>query len=382
MHSIAIVLTARFPSEKAYSVTISETAKAANLMSIAVEIYAPFHSDIEPAENVIYFDSKLIRKLSSILGKLPKIVDIYFFFIRRILIAIKFRKKLGQINRPNLIVWTRDPLIAIMTNRRTKVFLELHNTPSYFDSVLCKFLNGRPKLSVGTLTSAHRDNIRKYFSKTIIVILPMAVSNKFFLLNQKRISTETIGYIGKGWSSGEDNKLTNLIDSAKLIDRQIQTEIQWNFLGLEPTYKSKMEILIKNHHWLKSRFNFINHVSHDLVPDYLSTMSFGLIPYLDSPYNRQRFPIKALEYAAAGVTILATNTPGNRSVLDVDRCYFYDPQIKESLAKVINLVLNEDKERNQKREKALRWARAFTYESRVSIVLDSFDGLTEGIFEN
>jgi glycosyltransferase involved in cell wall biosynthesis len=205
----------------------------------------------------------------------------------------------------------------------------------------------------------------------------MAVNSTFFLPSRSEFEDEKIGYVGKGWSSGEDNKLYELISSAKLVDDEANIPIQWEFLGLEPNYKSKMESEVGRYSWINSKFNFINHVSHAEVPKYLGAMSMGLIPYHDSNYNRQRFPIKALEYAAAGVTILATDTPGNHSVLNSNFCYFYVPDDATSLAKTILSILKEKKRRNQKRESARGWAKAHSYEARVEIVLDGFDNSNE-----
>lgn len=377
MPKIALVLTSRFPSEKAYAVTTLETARAAESMGIPVKIYAPFDSKSETVLNVTNVENRMIRKLTPLLGRAPGKLGAYIFFVRRFLIAAEFQKSLRASNSQNVIVWTRDPIVAMMTNNETRVFLELHNKPSRVDGLICKLLDSKRKFSVGTLTATHQDRLRKYFSKAKISILPMAVNRSFFLPSRSELEDEKIGYVGKGWSSGEDNKLYELISSAKLVDDEAETLIQWEFLGLEPNYKSKMESEVGSYSWINSKFKFINHVSHDEVPKYLESISIGLIPYHDSIYNRQRFPIKALEYAAAGVTILATETPGSHSVLKSDFCYFYDPEDATSLANSILSILKEKKDRNQKRENARSWARAHSYEARVEIVLDGVDDSNE-----
>lgn len=373
MPEIALVLTSRFPSEKAYAVTTLETARAAESMGIPVKIYAPFDSKSEAMSNVINVENWMIRKLTPLLGQTPDKLGGYIFFIRRILVAAEFQKILKAMNSPNVIVWTRDPIVAMMTNDETQVFLELHNKPSRVDGLICKLIDRKQKLSVGTLTLSHRNRLREYFSNAEISILPMAVSSSFFLPNRSQLNNETIGYVGKGWSSGEDNKVYELIQSAKLVDDEVKELIQWEFLGLESEYKSRMELEVRRHKWNKSEFEFINHVSHDRVPSYLGKMTIGLIPYHDSPYNRQRFPIKTLEYAAAGVTILATNTPGNLRVLSSDFCYFYSPDDATSLARVILSILGDHKNRHTKRENARNWARLHSYETRVEITLNSVD---------
>ena len=346
-------------------------------MGIPVKIYAPFDSRSDAVPNVIYLENRMICKLTPLLGRVLGKLGAFIFYIRRILIAVEYRKTSRATNTLNLIVWTRDPIVAMITKNKTQVFLELHNKPSWIDGLICKLIDKKRKLSVGTLTLSHKKQLRDYFSNAEIAILPMAVSSSFFLSSRDEIENETVGYVGKGWSSGEDNKLFELIQSAKLIDDEVENLIRWEFLGLEPDYKSRMEMEVRRHEWKKSKFEFTNHVSHIEVPSYLNLMSIGLIPYQDSPYNRQRFPIKSLEYAAAGVTILATDTPGNHAVLSSEFCYFYSPGDARSLAKAILSILNETQARNLKREIGRRWAEGHSYKARVEIVLGALGNSKE-----
>ena len=156
MPEIALVLTSRFPSEKAYAVTTLETARAAESMGIPVKIYAPFDSKTGAMSNVVNIENMKIRKLTPLLGRASGRLGALIFFIRRILIAREFQKILRNSNYTNVIVWTRDPIVAMMTNDETRVFLELHNKPSRIDGLICKLLDSKRKFSVGTLTTTHR----------------------------------------------------------------------------------------------------------------------------------------------------------------------------------------------------------------------------------
>jgi teichuronic acid biosynthesis glycosyltransferase TuaH len=48
------------------------------------------------------------------------------------------------------------------------------------------------------------------------------------------------------------------------------------------------------------------------LPGYLRLMDVGLVPYGDSPFNRGSFPLKTLEYLAAGRPVVATDLPATR----------------------------------------------------------------------
>jgi teichuronic acid biosynthesis glycosyltransferase TuaH len=53
------------------------------------------------------------------------------------------------------------------------------------------------------------------------------------------------------------------------------------------------------------------------LPGYLRAIDVGLVPYRDSPFNRGSFPLKALEYLAAGRAVVSTDLPAIRW-LDTD----------------------------------------------------------------
>jgi len=48
------------------------------------------------------------------------------------------------------------------------------------------------------------------------------------------------------------------------------------------------------------------------LPKYLSVVDVGLVPYVDSAFNRGSFPLKTLEYLAAGIPVVATDLPAIR----------------------------------------------------------------------
>ncbi|HXW43598.1 MAG TPA: glycosyltransferase [Streptosporangiaceae bacterium] len=56
------------------------------------------------------------------------------------------------------------------------------------------------------------------------------------------------------------------------------------------------------------------------VENYLAVMHIGITPYRDSPFNRSSFPMKTLEYLAAGIPCVAADLPGAHWVqADLDR---------------------------------------------------------------
>ena len=50
----------------------------------------------------------------------------------------------------------------------------------------------------------------------------------------------------------------------------------------------------------------------EALPGYLRLIDVGIVPYGDSPFNRGSFPLKTLEYLAAGRAVVATDLPSVR----------------------------------------------------------------------
>jgi teichuronic acid biosynthesis glycosyltransferase TuaH len=54
----------------------------------------------------------------------------------------------------------------------------------------------------------------------------------------------------------------------------------------------------------------------EVLPSYLRAIDVGLVPYADSAFNRGSFPLKTLEYLAAGRGVVATDLPAIRWLVE------------------------------------------------------------------
>lgn len=50
----------------------------------------------------------------------------------------------------------------------------------------------------------------------------------------------------------------------------------------------------------------LGHRSSDALPAYIGALDVGLVPYTMTPFNRKSFPIKVLQYLAAGLPVVST----------------------------------------------------------------------------
>jgi teichuronic acid biosynthesis glycosyltransferase TuaH len=63
---------------------------------------------------------------------------------------------------------------------------------------------------------------------------------------------------------------------------------------------------------LRSNVRWVGAKPFDALPGYLGLIDVGLVPYADSAFNRGSFPLKTLEYLAAGRPVVATDLPAIR----------------------------------------------------------------------
>ena len=62
----------------------------------------------------------------------------------------------------------------------------------------------------------------------------------------------------------------------------------------------------------RERVAWVGRRSFEELPGYLRCMDVGLTPYADIPFNRASFPLKTLEYLAAGLPVVSTDLPATR----------------------------------------------------------------------
>jgi teichuronic acid biosynthesis glycosyltransferase TuaH len=75
----------------------------------------------------------------------------------------------------------------------------------------------------------------------------------------------------------------------------------------DPARTRQLDVLFSRPsvHWLGRR-------RVDELPSYLRSASVGLTPYADNAFNRGSFPLKTLEYLAAGLPVVSSNLPATQ----------------------------------------------------------------------
>jgi hypothetical protein len=369
---IVYLSTSRLPTEKAYGVTVMESSKAARSLGIEFTVCAPGIKSEHVKEQIVSIPAikfpKFLRNMDF------SGLRMAFFRLNSILIPLVATgmKKFHKCE----FIWLRDPLSALVLSsivRRKRILLEIHHRPIGLNLSLTRKLSKKNNLSFAALTPKLLEQIQNDVPGIKILEAPMGVPESFFKSRDvaKKESKIRFLYIGKGESSGFDNGLGVLVgDFGRALE--LHPNISMTFLGLEPRYqvlitKRMVELGIG-----KEKVMFLDHVPHFQVPSILESHDVGVLPYLESTYNNERFPIKSLEYAASELSILASETEGHLSLIGPKNAFFYKPgevnsfesQVTE-LAK--NLALKAEKIANAK-----IWAENFTYSKRIQRVVNQW----------
>jgi glycosyltransferase involved in cell wall biosynthesis len=371
MHKILFVSSSRYPTEKAYGVTIGRSAEAARYLGDEVVIISPTYSgDDSFGNNVV-----AISNLYSIAAKLFyhmtfRSFNILYFYLGR-LVVYKKTKKIMFFEKFNFL-WLRDPIIAYKVGKTfdVPVLLEIHHIPKKLDLHYCKKISDVKNIIIATLTDFHKEELQKKGISGEIHVIPMGYSKDFqvkaFSWPKGGASKIRICYLGKSQSNGNDNLIENMVRSLIFLLRE-GSKFELSLIGLERDFIDR--VLMSDREMLKAyeskKIVIMPHVSHLLVPDILKSMDIGILPYPNTHYNNSRFPIKALEYAASATAIVSSGTESHRNILKEDFVSFYDQGDPDSLVSTILGVVNNPTRTLEKLISAQKWVEKLTYTARV-----------------
>lgn len=378
---IVFVSSARYPTEKAYGVTIGETAKAANKIGHESMILTLGSSGIDEYGNeYIGISNHILKQLEKTKNIKSKIAQKYFFNFKSLFFSQTVFKtiKFEEID----ILWTRDIFLAFFNlfrrNGNLKLILEIHHIPKGFTNLILKLVILKSNNIVVTISEFHKAELRKTLQNNSIVIAPMSVPTHFFS-HSKTISFPSqqrlrICFLGKYSSSGFSNGLESLLNSVHMLE-EFDFKFNFTFIGLEPEFATTLQKMVEKLKFSNGKIEFISHVSHTALPEMLRGYDIGVIPYPESSYNNGRIPIKIFEYAACKVAILATKTTAHLRILDDSIATFYNNNEISNFATLVNEMMDNSDFTEKKIESSYNWAKKFDYQHRVSNVLRQIQNL-------
>lgn len=368
MSKIIYISPARYPTDKAYGVTIKYTMKALDELGFQSQILDPSILVTQKLSNSLdkLLINQLYKKLKS--GDFTR----RNFNIVRLLTALTSR---NQFKNRKAILWTRDPLIALTINlfhRPTHTIIEIHQDPHIFDKIFLRLLNFNNTIILAPISLALHNKLessRLRFEMRNVILCPMGVPDKFLEAATPRaeidFSRVKVAYVGGLYSNGVDQGIKDIISLVLDLNR-VSKSYQFE-LKLFGTSESEEDELMK----LFSKQIYSNVISSerrqlhsDLIPSLLKFDIF-LLPYPKGDYFNDRFPLKALEYAALQRPIVASDTPSHRNIFGEDEVFYFNLESKENFHKALMDAVNNRELSSRKIALAYAKAQSYTYTNRV-----------------
>lgn len=381
---IAMILSTKFPTIKAYGVTTRETAKVLISKSHDVKIFC-LHGDYTDSDfeklskNLQFFDqntfnknlikygekgSKIWHKLSWLIGTMLNLFG-NFFYVKNF--------------KPN-VIWTREPIVAYFFSRKipkVEIILEVHsNNSKFFYQRLLKLTDRVYFFPINIANEKFLKNM-KFNLKTTLA--PMGISQEILAtkdtvdqllqsLKNRNNSKLNIGYVGKLAPQRYSKGFEDLIMLAKLYkDKQIDHRI--TIVGCTPSEKKYYEALRLKLKIQTDTLEFKSHISHSEAIKIMKSFDILILP-MPKDTRYLGMPLKLLEYLAVGKITIVAESPLIKDVFTKEfQPYYYPKNSSIGLFNSINFALNDDDLKKQILL-GIRFASAYTWESRVTNVLN------------
>jgi glycosyltransferase involved in cell wall biosynthesis len=349
--TIVFPLIATFPTRRAYGITTE------------VYITTPRKGDqeltkvslVEICRNIHSF--LLTGKLKNFVGLRLKIFTIWY----GLNISSKFRKELT-------LFWCRDLFLSYILSVTSRLFIicEIHRRPSKFDLLILLLLKKNQRVLLAPISIKLQKDLN--LDKNLSVVVPMSVSEDDikFLSKPHHTKKNKIIYVG------------NLMSGGHKLNVNLLNELGYRLRSTFPDWKievvgiSKSEFNASCKRKVCSNVKVINRLNRQEILGKLAEAKIGLVIYSDEKYFHDSFPIKIVEYAAARLCIVASNTISHRNILNNDLCVYFESGSIDSLENSVVKLILDQKRQHYISKNIFLWVQGLTYENRVKLVLDKF----------
>lgn len=354
---ISFILVSRFPTSKAYGVTTEYSARALKQLGhISRIVTNKFDGNLRSNIDIVEIGSRISKViLSNRIKKFQFFRFSLFCIIYVILVRKKFRNK-------TQLFWTRDIFLSTLLSLKSKhiIVCEIHNMPTIFEYWLLKVLVKKRNIVIAPISNFLDGMISFNIKNTVLA--PMAINSDELLSPLEKITKfNEIIYLGNHESLGVTIDCNLLNYSAKAI-LNFRPDWKFTFIGIsEKNFAKHIDSPIS------ANIVFIDRLDRELVFHKISKGKIGLVVYPDDGLHQ--FPIKVVEYAAAGLAIIASNTKAHRNVLNSNNAIFFHYGSVDSLVSSIMFLIDNPVYSEYISMNALKWASNLTYTKRVKNIL-------------
>jgi glycosyltransferase involved in cell wall biosynthesis len=365
MNSIAYIANIRLPTEKAHGLQIMKTCEALAKSGVKIELLVPTRNDISNQEIFNFYNIQSVFKITKISLSYNKINSKIGFLLHSFIFSFK-----------SVLYAKRNSIQAIYSRDKLPLFFAfLIGIPCYFEShmggwgifsIILKKING-----IVCITNGLKDfYVSRGINSKKIIVAPDAVDLSLFTnLPNKEDCRKKLGlpldkkivmYVGS-FGLYKWKGLDIFLESAKLFDQSFL------FIAIGGT---KDEIKTITSSGISSNVRLLERVNNSSIPNYLKSSDVLVIPNRSGDIISEKYtsPMKLFEYMASGVSIVASDLPSIREVIDDSNGILVEPDKAESLSEGIRLAISANNERSQKALEDVK--NKYSWGKRVEIIKD------------
>ncbi len=384
---VGILLSGRFPTEKAYGVTTNGTIKSLLELGHEVVVFgikSDYHGEI-PEDNQFALEnyrenliSMFLKKLSfSNYGKLNQIAWRLYWFLANHL----NKEKISTFDFD--LIWIRDKHMLRFSRGAGNVVIEIHQRIKESDCLQLAKISKTKKLLVAPISPILIKSINEIRPDLNIVYAPMGInpemisnqnSSKLFVSNllnkmQTKSGKLQIGYVGKFYPNGYSKGIEDLLKLSRVKEPLSET---FNISLTGGTEKEilKLKRVISEEQLSIQNLEVNPHVPHALALEKMKNLDVIILPKPDSE-KYLGFPLKCIEAVASGRIILAAKCRTYTDVFsDSFQPYWYEPGDASSLYNSIVQALS-DSDLETKINTGLVFAEQFGWETRTKNIVSN-----------
>lgn len=191
-----------------------------------------------------------------------------------------------------------------------------------------------------------------------VVVLPNHIDGRLLDLQRPQREKLTVG-----WAGG-DSHLRDLQMVAPQLRRFLERNpaVEWHNIGTD--FRPYMKLTGRFTPWQSDTWDYYRAIDFDI----------GLAPLVDMPFNRSKSAIKAMEYAALGIPVIASDREPYRPFV-LDGVTGYLVRDEHEWTKRLRELVNDNAMREEMGRKAKEQAAAWTIQKGFRLWEQAYAGL-------
>jgi glycosyltransferase involved in cell wall biosynthesis len=383
---VTFLILGKYPTQKAYGITTSETIRCLNLMGHEVTVFSTYSNTDEAVLPKNYISVNYKESWFSTQLRESAYTSFSFFSM----LAWHFYWSVTKIKNSELIansnadvVWVRDYRALKLAPKKSNLIFEVHQQPKKSWKLSRMNDQSFKRLVVAPISARIQRTLSEHYPHHSFLFSPMGIrsdqlfsydsesefSRRIEELKARNLEEIRIGYIGKFFPNGYSKGVEDLLELA-LLNKKLDLRFCIAVKGGHSHEVERLKSLALQRGLEEKDLEISGHMNHSLA---LTEMSKLDVIVLTSPTssNYVGFPLKALESVASGRVVVAADCQTYRDIFNADfKPYWYSPEKPEDLLKTISMAVS-DPDLKESIRKGRDFASLFLWENRTENLINA-----------